>query len=116
MRSESTIRTMTEATTEAEKHASLCEALAAHLAEVRVVLEKARAKEAERARAAAAAEAAAAAGERVRMEQEVAEISLRVQTDMRRLQQLEAQLGSSSSAVSVCRGDVERMLREYLQS
>ena len=108
---------MTEATTEAEKHASLCEALAAHLAEVRVVLEQARAKEAERARAAAAEAAeAVAAGERVRMEQEVAEISLRVQTDMRRLQQLEAQLGSSSSAVSVCRGDVERMLREYLQS
>ena len=38
MRSESTIRTMTEATTEAEKHASLCEALAAHLAEVKLAL------------------------------------------------------------------------------
>lgn len=51
-RRESTIRTMTEATTEAEKHACRCEALAALLAQTRDKLEWARALEAERARAA----------------------------------------------------------------
>jgi hypothetical protein len=50
---------MVEATTEAEKHACLCEALAALLAETRDKLEWARAVEAERARATAATAAAA---------------------------------------------------------
>jgi hypothetical protein len=113
-RRESTIRTMTEATTEAEKHACRCEALAALLAEVRDKLQWARAVEADRARAeeeeraravavaAAAAEAeaeaeAAAAAEtearRLQMEEEIAALALRMQSDALRMQQMQAQLG-----------------------
>ena len=78
---------MEEATTEAEKHASLCEALAALLAETRDKLEWARAVEAERARAAsavaaerasetAAAAAAADAAEGLQLEEQAAAMSL----------------------------------------
>jgi hypothetical protein len=115
---ESTIRTMTEATTEAEKHACRCEALAALLAEVRDKLEWARAVEAERARAeeeeraraaaVAAAEAeaeaeaeAAAAAEsearRVQMEEEIAALALRMQSDALRMQRMQAQLGVAAA-------------------
>jgi hypothetical protein len=74
-RRESTIRTMEEATTEAEKHASLCEALAALLAETRDKLEWARAVAAERASETAAA-AAADAAEGLQLEEQAAAMSL----------------------------------------
>ena len=65
---------MEEATTEAEKHASLCEALAALLAETRDKLEWARAVAAERARETAAAAADAAEG--LQVEEQAAAMSL----------------------------------------
>ena len=86
-RRESTIRTMAEATTEAEKHAWRCEALAVLLTETKERLERARATEAERARA------AAEAAQRLQMEEEAAALALRVQADTLRLQQVQAQLG-----------------------
>jgi hypothetical protein len=43
LRSESTVRAMEEAMTQAEKHESSCEALAALVAEARTMLEQARA-------------------------------------------------------------------------
>jgi DNA-binding protein H-NS len=83
-----------EATAEAEKHASRCEALAALVALARDMLQKARAAEAERARAAAeAAKAAAAAvakaaagAELLQMEGQMAALALRMQA-------MQAQLG-----------------------
>jgi hypothetical protein len=75
------------------------------VAEARVTLEQARAAEAERARAAAEAAAAAAAAkaaaeaveaaERQRLEEEVAALACSVRSDALRLQQMQAQLGSS---------------------
>jgi hypothetical protein len=80
-----------EATAEAEKHGDRSEKLTALVAEAREMLEQARAAEAERASAAAEeAEAAAAveAVERLKMEEELAALT-------RRVQQVQAQLGSS---------------------
>ena len=97
------MRTMQEALQEAEKYASRCDALAARMEEGKGVLERARAEQAERARVAAAAEAAAAAAaaeaaatavaERLRMEQQAAELTSRMQSDAMLLQQVQAQLG-----------------------
>jgi hypothetical protein len=97
--SESTMRTMAEAISEAEKHASRSEPLAALLAEATAALEQARAAVAERARvaaeeaAAAAAVKAAAAAERQQLEEEMAAL------DARR-QQVQAKLGSTSARVT----------------
>jgi hypothetical protein len=83
LRSESTVRAMKEATAHAEKHASSCEALAALMAEARGMLEQARASEAERATEEAGAPSeVAAAAEQQRLEEEMA-----------RMQQVQAQLG-----------------------
>ena len=98
-----------EATAEAEKHGERSsELLAALVAEARVMIEQARAVNAERARAAAEeAKAAAvvkavaeveAAAERLKMEEEMAALALSVQSDARRLQQMQAQLGVPPAA------------------
>jgi hypothetical protein len=95
-----------EATAEAAKHGDRSEPLAALVAEAREMIEQAKAEQAERARVAAveaeaaaavvaAAEAAEAAAERLQMEEEAAELTLRMQSDAMRLQQVHAQLGSS---------------------
>jgi uncharacterized coiled-coil protein SlyX len=101
------VRATEEATAEAEKHASRCEALAALVALARDMLQKARAAEAERARAAAeaakkaaaskeaavAAEAvakAAAAAELLQMEEQMAALALRMQA-------MQAQLGVAAA-------------------
>ena len=99
------MRTMQEALQEAEKYASRCEALAARMEEGKGVLVRARAEQAERARvaaeeaaAAAAVKAtaeAAAAVERLRLEEQAAAITLRMQSDAQQLQQVHAQMGSS---------------------
>jgi hypothetical protein len=91
------MRTMAEAISEAEKHASRSEPLAALLAEATAALEQARAAVAERARvaaeeaAAAAAVKAAAAAERQQLEEEMAAATLR-------LQQMQTRLGVSPMA------------------
>ena len=80
-----------KATVEAEKHGDRSEKLSALVAEARVMIEQAKTEQAERARAAAAVKAAAAAeaaAERLRVEEEVAALTLR-------LQQVQARLGSS---------------------
>ena len=94
-----------KATLEAEKHGDRSEKLTALVAEAREMLEQAKTKQTERARAAAEeAEAAAAvkaaakaaeAAERLQMEEEVAALTLSVQSETLRLQQMQAQLGSS---------------------
>jgi hypothetical protein len=94
-----------KATVEAEKHGDRSEKLSALVAEARTMLEQAKTEQAERARAAAAVKAAAeaeAAAERLRVEEEVAALALRMQTrraegaaDALRMQQMQAQLGSS---------------------
>jgi hypothetical protein len=101
-----------EAMQAALKHEARSEKLAALVAEAKELIEQARAAEAERARAAAeaAAEAAAAAAaveaaERLRLEEEVAVLTLRMQgdalrmqSDALRLQQAQAQLGVPPAA------------------
>jgi hypothetical protein len=95
-----------KATAEAEKHGERSsELLAALVAEARVMIEQASAVQAERARAAAEKAAAAAAvkavaeveaaAERQQMEEELAALTLRAQADALRIQQMQAQLGSS---------------------
>jgi hypothetical protein len=112
-----------KATAEAAKHGDRSEHLAALVAEAREMIEQANAVKAERAKAAAeaaaavkAAAAAAATAERLRVEeelavvtlrmkrdaperlrlqQELAMVTLRMQSDARRVQQMHAQLGSS---------------------
>jgi hypothetical protein len=94
-----------KATAEAAKHGDRSEKLAALVAEARVMIEEAKAEQAERARAlaeaaaaAAAVEAAAeaeAAAERLRLEEEVAALTRRMQGDALRVRQVHAQLGSS---------------------
>ena len=96
------------ATAEAEKHGDRSEPLTALVAEARVMIEQARAVKAERARAAvekAAAAEAVKAAERLRLEEELAALTLSVQSDalrMRsgalRMQQVQAQLGVSPAA------------------
>jgi hypothetical protein len=91
-----------KATAEAAKHGDRSEHLAALVAEAREMIEQANAVKAERAKAAAeaaaavkAAAAAAATAERLRVEEELAVVTLRMQSDARRVQQMHAQLGSS---------------------
>jgi hypothetical protein len=74
------------------------------VAEARELIEQARAAEAERARVAAEAAAAAAAAaavkaaERLRLEEEMAALTLSVQSEVLRLQQVRAQLGVPTTA------------------
>ena len=94
-----------EAMAEAEKHGDRSELLAALVAEAREMIEQAKTQQAERAKAAteeAAAAAAvkataeaAAAVERLRLEEQAAAITLRMQSDAQQLQQVHAQMGSS---------------------
>jgi membrane protein involved in colicin uptake len=110
-----------EAMQAAAKHEARSEPLAALVAEAREVIEQARAAEAERARVAAeeaAVEAAAkaavstaakaeAAAERLRLEEEVAALTLGMQRDALRLQQAQQRLGLSGGtrAPPRCGGD-----------
>jgi hypothetical protein len=84
-----------EATAEAEKHGGRSEALAALVAEARVTLEQARAAEAERARAEAEAVEVGAleAAERQRLEEQVATLTLVMQSAALQLQEAQSQLG-----------------------
>jgi hypothetical protein len=95
-----------EATAEAAKHGDRSsEALAALVAEARVMIAQAKTEQAERARAvaeeadtAAAVKAAAeakAAAERLQDEEEMVALTLRMQSDALRLQQMQARVGSS---------------------
>ena len=103
------MQAVVEAMQAAEKHDGRSEKLAALVAEARELIEQARAAEAERARvaaevaaaAAAAVEAvakAAAAAERLQLEQEMAAVTLRMQTDALRLQHMQSQLGVPPAA------------------
>jgi hypothetical protein len=83
-----------EAMQAAAKHDGRSEQLAALVAEAKGMVEQARAAEAERAKVAAEVAAAAVeAAERLRMEEEKAALTLSVQSEMLRLQQVQAQLG-----------------------
>jgi hypothetical protein len=87
-----------EATAEAAKHGDRSsEHLAALVAEAREVIDEAKSEQAELARVAAevAAAEAAEAAERLQMEEEAASLTRRVQSDMLRLQQVQARLGSN---------------------
>jgi hypothetical protein len=102
------VEAVEEAMQTAAKNEARSEPLAALVAEARDLLEQARAAEAERVRvaaeeaaAAAAVKAAAeaeAAGERLRMEEELAALTVRMQTDALRAQQVQAQLGVPQAA------------------
>jgi hypothetical protein len=97
-----------EAMAEAEKHGDRSEPLAALVAEAKGMLEQAKSEKAERARAAAeeaavaaavkAAAAAEAAAERQKMEEDLAALTLQMQSDALRLQQMQAQLGVPPAA------------------
>jgi hypothetical protein len=101
-----------EATAEAAKHGDRSEHLAALVTEARGMIELAKAEQAERARVAAeeaaaaaavktaavAAAAAAAEAERRRLEEHVAALTLRMQSDALQLQQAQAQLGVPPAA------------------
>ena len=102
-----------KATAEAAKHGERCsEQLSALVAEARGLIEQARAAKAERARAAAEEAMAAAAvkavaetAERLRLEEELAALTLsarsdalRMRSDALRMQQVQAQLGVSPAA------------------
>ena len=105
---ESALGAVEAATAEAEKHGDRSEPLTALVAEAKGMLEQARAVKAERARAAvekAAAAEAVKAAERLRLEEELAALTLSVRSDalrMRsgalRMQQVQAQLGVSPAA------------------
>jgi hypothetical protein len=94
-----------KATAEAEKHEGRSEPLSALVAEARVMIEQARAEQAERASAAAEAAAAAAAAkaaagaaeaaERLRVEEQMASLAVRMQNDALMMQQMRARVGSS---------------------
>jgi hypothetical protein len=102
---ESALGAVEKATAEAEKHGDRSEPLTALVAEARVMIEQAKAEQAERAKAAAEAAAAAKAAaeaerarvtaERLRLEEQVAALTLRMQSDALQLQEAHAQLGSS---------------------
>jgi hypothetical protein len=90
-----------EAMHAAEKHEARSDKLAALVAEAGTLIEQARAAEAERARVAAettAAAATVAAAERLRLEEEMAALTLSVQSETLRLQQVQAQLGVPPAA------------------
>jgi hypothetical protein len=91
-----------EATAEAAKHGGRSEQLTALVEEAREMIEQARAAKAERARvateeaeAAAAVAVATEAAERLRLEDEVAALALVMESAALRMQQVQAQLGSS---------------------
>ena len=94
-----------EATAEAEKHGDRSELLTALVAEAKDMIEQARAEQAERARVAAeeaevaaavkAAAEAKAAAERLRLEEQVATLTLVMRSAAMQLQAAQAQLGSS---------------------
>jgi hypothetical protein len=100
-----------EATAEAAKHGDRSEQLSALVAEAKSMIEHARVEQAERTRVAAekaeaaaavkAAAEAAAAAERLQMEEDVAAITLRMQSDALRLQEARQRLGSSVFPPSV---------------
>jgi hypothetical protein len=102
------VKAVEEATAEAAKHASRSEPLAALVAEAKGLLEQARAAEAERAKVAAeeaAVKAAAEATERLRLEEDLAALTLRMQSDAQRMrtdalraQQMQVQLGVPPAA------------------
>jgi hypothetical protein len=95
------VEAVKEAMQAAAKHGDRSESLTALVAEAKGMLEQARAAEAERAKAAAEAAAAAAAveaAERLRLEEEMAALTLSVQREMLRLQQVQAQLGVPPAA------------------
>jgi len=105
-----------KATVEAEKHGDRSsEKLAALVAEARGMIDQAKTQQAERARAAAEEAAAAAAvkevaeteaaAERLQAEEEMAALTLRMQSDALRLQQMRARVGSS--AVPTAHQDTE---------
>ena len=93
-----------KATVEAEKHGDRSERLTALVAEAREMIEQAKNEQAERARVAAEEAAAAAvlkaaaeavdAAELLRMEEEMAALTLRMQSDALRLQEMRARVGS----------------------
>jgi hypothetical protein len=82
---------------EAEKHGDRSEPLTALVAEAKGMIEQARAEQAERARAAAeaAVAAAAVAAERLQAEEEVAALTLMMQSTAMRLQDAQQRLGKS---------------------
>jgi len=97
-----------KATAEAEKHGDRSsEKLAALVAEARGMIDQAKTQQAERARAAAVKEVAEteAAAERLQAEEEMAALTLRMQSDALRLQQMRARVGSS--AVPTAHQDTE---------
>jgi hypothetical protein len=108
---ESALGAVEEATAEAEKHGDCSELLTALVAEAKGLIEEAKTEQAARARAAAeeaaaaaavkAAAAKAAAAERLRLEDELAALMLRVQSDVLRMQQVRAQLGVPSPRLHV---------------
>jgi hypothetical protein len=99
------VEAVEEAMEAAAKHDGRSEPLAALVAEAKGMVEQARAAEAERARVAAeeaaavkavkAVAEAAEAAERLQMEEDLAALTLRMQTDALRAQQMQARLGSS---------------------
>jgi hypothetical protein len=103
---ESALGAVEEATAEAAKHGDRNEALAALVVEARAMLEQARVAEAKRARAAAeeaeakAAAEAEAAVKRQQLERRRAALALE-------LQQVQAELGSTSDAASPATPEVE---------
>jgi hypothetical protein len=105
---ESALGAVEEATAEAAKHGDRSEQLTALVAEAKGMLEQARAVQAERAKVAAEEAAAAAvvkaaaeaeaAVERLQAEEEVAAITLRMQSDALRLQEAQQRLGNTVAA------------------
>jgi hypothetical protein len=104
----------------AAKYASRCESLAALVELAKTTIEQARAAAEERARmaaaeAAAAAEVAAAteaakAAERLRIEEEMSELILRMQSDAMRLQQMQAQLSVVPPAALAPQSEAEEVV------
>ena len=107
---ESGLGAVEAAMVEAEKHGDRSELLAALVAEAREMIEQAKTKQAERARAAAEEAVAAAtveAAERLQDEEEMAALTLRMQSDALRLQEMRARVGSSVVPPSVPHPDDE---------
>jgi hypothetical protein len=99
------VEALEEAMQAAAKFDGRNEPLAALVAEAKGMIEQARAVEAERARvaaeaaaAAAAVKAAAEAAERLQMKEDLAALTLRMQTDALMAQQMQARLGVPPSA------------------
>jgi hypothetical protein len=107
------VKAVEEAMAEAEKYEARSEKLAALVAEAKGLIEQARAVQAERARLAAkeaaAAAAAEAAAERRQLAEQAAALALTVHSDTLRLQQMQAQLGSSSVGPPAAPQDAETL-------